>query len=525
MAITDDFTDNTTTKGQLSVSKPSTGSIDFVGDIDWFKVTLTAGQHIQLDLQGSSANAGTLYNPYLAGIYDSGGNYIANSTDYNSGNGYLNSRLYFTASTAGTYYVAAGGENSNLGTYTLTTTAITDDFTDNTTTKGLLNFTKPTTGSIDFPGDIDWFKVTLTAGQHIQLDLQGSSANAGTLYNPYLAGIYDSGGNYIANSTDYNSGNGYLNSRLYFTASTAGTYYVAAGGENSNIGTYTLSVDQLPIGQATFPFISDAINSVYSVSESALLQGYQDPDGDKLSVTNLTATNGKTVNNSNGTWSFTPSKDYIGNITLSYEVSDGKGSIAGTQSFTVVTDLNKAIRWLGSDGNDSKSGNLGNDYLYGQDGNDILYGAAGNDKLDGGAGDDLLNGGVGNDILNGGDGNDTLIGGSGADTLTGGLGNDTFVLDLNSVDIITDFNVTDDKIRLDHQVFGALTQSAVLTASQFKAGAGLTTAMDANKFLIYNTDDGGLYYDADANGPGLGVEIAILATPHPLLTNTDFFVI
>ena len=241
MAITDDFTDNTTTKGQLSVSKPSTGSIDFVGDIDWFKVTLTAGQHIQLDLQGSSANAGTLYNPYLAGIYDSGGNYIANSTDYNSGNGYLNSRLYFTASTAGTYYVAAGGENSNLGTYTLTTTAITDDFTDNTTTKGLLNFTKPTTGSIDFPGDIDWFKVTLTAGQHIQLDLQGSSANAGTLYNPYLAGIYDSGGNYIANSTDYNSGNGYLNSRLYFTASTAGTYYVAAGGENSNLGTYTLT--------------------------------------------------------------------------------------------------------------------------------------------------------------------------------------------------------------------------------------------------------------------------------------------
>ena len=309
------------------------------------------------------------------------------------------------------------------------------------------------------------------------------------------------------------------------TVDTTGTYYVAAGGEYSNIGTYTISVDRLPIGQATFPFISDAVNSVYSISESALLQGYKDPDGDKLSVTNLTASNGKIVNNSNGTWSFTPSKDFIGNIALSYQVSDGKGSITGTQSFTVVADLNKAIRWLGSDGNDSKSGNLGNDNLYGQDGNDILYGAAGKDKLDGGAGDDLLNGGVGNDILNGGDGNDTLIGGSGTDTLTGGLGNDTFVLDLNSVEIITDFNVTDDKIRLDHQVFGALTQSAVLTASQFKAGAGLTTATDANKFLIYNTDDGGLYYDADANGSGLGVEIAILATPHPLLTNTDFFVI
>jgi len=70
--------------------------------------------------------------------------------------------------------------------------------------------------------------VTLTGSrspwQHIQLDLQGSSASAGTLYNPYLAGIYDSSGKLITGTTDYNSGSGYLNSRLYFTASTAGAY-------------------------------------------------------------------------------------------------------------------------------------------------------------------------------------------------------------------------------------------------------------------------------------------------------------
>jgi len=42
MPSIDDFTDTTSTKGRLSFAKPSTGSIDFSGDIDWFKVTLAA---------------------------------------------------------------------------------------------------------------------------------------------------------------------------------------------------------------------------------------------------------------------------------------------------------------------------------------------------------------------------------------------------------------------------------------------------------------------------------------------------
>ena len=50
-------------------------------------------------------------------------------------------------------------------------------------------------------------------------------------------------------------------------------------------------------------------------------------------------------------------------------------------------------------------------------------------KLDGGDGNDMLGGGSGNDSLIGGNGNDTLIAGAGADTMIGGAGTDIFRID------------------------------------------------------------------------------------------------
>lgn len=52
-------------------------------------------------------------------------------------------------------------------------------------------------------------------------------------------------------------------------------------------------------------------------------------------------------------------------------------------------------------------------------------GGDGDDELTGDNGDNVLSGGLGNDTINGGDGNDTIIGGGGADTMNGGDGIDT----------------------------------------------------------------------------------------------------
>ena len=109
---------------------------------------------------------------------------------------------------------------------------------------------------------------------------------------------------------------------------------------------------------------------------------------------------------------------------------------------------------------------------------------------------------MGNNILNGGAGNDTLNGGLGNDTLVGSTGYDIFLFDtvlgVSNVDTLTDFNLTQDKIRLDEDIFSALSS---IEAENFVSAAG-ATALEADDFLIFNTTNNFLYYDADGSRDG-----------------------
>lgn len=130
-----------------------------------------------------------------------------------------------------------------------------------------------------------------------------------------------------------------------------------------------------------------------------------------------------------------------------------------------------------------------------------------NDTLTGSSGADYLNGYAGSDIVNGGDGDDYLAGGSSADTLTGGAGKDTFMLGSdrglgiqNGVDTITDFNLTDDSFRLISADFTAfIGVTGTLASNNFVAGANKTTASDSDDYIIYNSTNGNVFYDADGS--------------------------
>ena len=249
----DDFAATTQTTGVVAVGGSTTGEIDFNGDRDWFAVELElrADQTFQFDLEGSRTRAGTLEDPYLYGIHDADGNYIDFTTDDDDGVGY-NSRVYFVAREAGTYYVAAGGYGGSTGAYTLSVTEFAgirpgDDFEAGTGTTGAVAVGGSATGDINYPNDRDWFAVTLEAGKKYEIDLKGSSTGDGTLIDPFLFGIHDANGDLIPGTTNNNNGEGAsLNSQVYFTAADAGTYYVAAGGiDGDYVGTYRLSVTEI----------------------------------------------------------------------------------------------------------------------------------------------------------------------------------------------------------------------------------------------------------------------------------------
>ncbi|MFC5313771.1 Ig-like domain-containing protein [Azospirillum rugosum] len=85
-------------------------------------------------------------------------------------------------------------------------------------------------------------------------------------------------------------------------------------------------------------------DTAYVIRKADLLAGFTDADGDTLSVTGLTATNGTLTDNGDGTWTFTPNADYNGPVGLAYSVTDGKGgSVAASNGFAVAAANDAAV--------------------------------------------------------------------------------------------------------------------------------------------------------------------------------------
>ncbi len=238
-----DIAASTATTGTVSVGGSVSGTIGSADDADWYAVSLTGGQGYAIRLQGSAYGNGTLSDPLISGIFDSSGTLVENT--YADDQDGLDSRLAFTPTASGTYYIAAEGYGSSTGTFRLSVGQETStDLAAATSTAGSVLANSSATSTIDTASDRDWFAVTLNAGYAYQIDLLGSHAGDGTLSDPYLYGLYDASGTLISGTTDDDSGDG-LNSRLVYDNSTTGTYYISAGAYGSGTGTYALAVTRL----------------------------------------------------------------------------------------------------------------------------------------------------------------------------------------------------------------------------------------------------------------------------------------
>jgi Ca2+-binding RTX toxin-like protein len=200
-----------------------------------------------------------------------------------------------------------------------------------------------------------------------------------------------------------------------------------------------------------------------------------------------------------------------GKDQLSEASGGGTDTVKSGGSFTLGANLEKLI--LTGSANAGGTGNGGANTLTGNAGANSLSGLGGADTLLGLGGNDALRGGTGNDTLNGGGGNDAFV----FDTALNATGN---------VDRIADFVHGADRIRLDDDVFTALAGATSLTAAQFRSGAGVTTAADADDRILYDTSTGALYYDRDGNGSAAAaIKFAVLAGSPDALSASDFAVI
>ena len=250
----DDHSAGTDTDGTVAVGASTVGEIDYQYDRDWFAVELEAGTVYRIDIKGSwSDRHGTLHDPYLSlqdprlyGIHDANGDLIAGTQDEDGG--YVqDSLLTFTAEADGIYYIAAGTDRSELGTYKVFVTQVAvvtpDDHSADTGTRGTVAVGGTTDGEINHVGDRDWYTVALQAGKTYRIDLEGADTDGGTLHDPYFYGIHDANGTLIDGTEDDHDGRG-LNSRILFVPDADGAYYLAAGADKSYMGTYRLGVTE-----------------------------------------------------------------------------------------------------------------------------------------------------------------------------------------------------------------------------------------------------------------------------------------
>ena len=246
----EDFSANTSTSGRVAVGSSAIGEIENAGDQDWFAVELEAGKTYQIDMSGVPTGGGTLPRGNLHGVYDAEGNRIPGVFDAATSWIIVNhqsvrqddDQVFFTPEEDGTYYVAASnGGTTDTGTYTVRVTEMEDDFPETVDTTGTVEVGGTATGEIEYQTDSDWFAVELVAGRTYTIDLKGSPTSDGTLRDPKLRGIHDAEGNRIPDTFDFDGGTG-RNSRLTFTATESGTYYIAASAHSMGVGTYEVEV-------------------------------------------------------------------------------------------------------------------------------------------------------------------------------------------------------------------------------------------------------------------------------------------
>lgn len=231
----DDFPLDLSTSGTLLPGGAALpGRIDAAADGDLFKVTLSAGVTYRLEM---NAPLDSPVDPYLM-LYGTAPEVDLISFDDDSG-GNFNALLYFTPATSGTYYLAAFDYADALGVYSVVASVPSDDFLGSSASTGRLTVDgAASTGTIGVPTDTDTFAVFLNAGQSYGFELNRVGPSG--LDDPYLV-MLDPSGQFLAYNDD-SAGLG--NSRLVFTPSLSGTYYLSASDYDQGIGSYTLSAQR-----------------------------------------------------------------------------------------------------------------------------------------------------------------------------------------------------------------------------------------------------------------------------------------
>ena len=244
-AAKDDHGANAASAGRLAVGQSVKGELEAGGgDVDWYAVTLEAGNYYWFTLSGAREGGGTLSSSGSAvlRVLDAQGNAVARADYAYSGTA---SVLPYTAATKGIYYVEVASPGY-AGTYTVKAQlGEKDDYGNDLSHASAVSADVAVAGKLELATDRDVFKLSAAAGMTFAVEVVPGAGSWS--YNGL--DISSGGGGYVS-TRDLSSGG-----KLYkvFEATRADDYYIVVGGNSSNsvTGTYTMTVKSL--GLDDFP--------------------------------------------------------------------------------------------------------------------------------------------------------------------------------------------------------------------------------------------------------------------------------
>jgi Ca2+-binding RTX toxin-like protein len=513
-----DIPGDTTTTATLSVGGSVTGSLEVLGDHDWYRITLSAGQAISVTLNGISFSDTYLY------IHDAAGNVLYENDDISDNN--LGSQVAFSATYSGVYYIDVGAyADQYSGTYQVSVQsysppplATNDQIADqlvngywggdrhhfNVTQGGTITVdlgnlvNNPTELTLARAALAEWSdiigvtfrEVTPNSGAQINFDDSEDTSGAGPVAATdasWRNGIISSAHVHISTSWT-NSYPGGLNSYAFQTYIHEIGHALGLGHAGNYNGTARYPYDALFQNDSW----SESIMSYFDDRENTYFagQGFSRDYAVTPMVADVIA-----MQQLYGLSTTTRTGDTV------YGYNSNAGSIYDASQYR-----NVAYTIFDSGGNDTLdfSGSGANQLInLNPETFSNVNGNTGNVSIARGVVIENATGGSGADTIIGNSANNVLKGGAGADILTGGAGNDTF-LDTkagHNGDTITDFT-TGDTIVFSDATLASFTFSLSNKTLTYTGGS-----------LTFGTVPAGTIVASAASGGGVQLTLGSASPP------------